>query len=310
MIKRNTVLVLGAGASQPYGFPLGWQLYDELCSISRRLDDDANAWLQQRGISLQRVQAFERALQYSGQNSIDAFLAHRGDLALVGKFAIALQICRRETELTLRPAADDWYGHLWRQLSRDLHKGDAWAARSLLRIVTFNYDRSLEHFLYLAALHSFDQSPEETLKQLRTIPILHVYGDVGSYAMDEASGRPYTERRPPTMLDVAIDRIRVIPDTRDDDRIFAEARRWCSEWADTICFIGFGFDPLNMRRLDLRSVIKIAGGTLPHPHIHASVLGMKQPEIGQAQSSISDRAFHAYDLKNLEFLRECGALLG
>jgi hypothetical protein len=39
MIKRPTVLILGAGASVPFGFPSGRQVLDDVC---RGLSKEAN----------------------------------------------------------------------------------------------------------------------------------------------------------------------------------------------------------------------------------------------------------------------------
>lgn len=78
MITEPTVLVLGAGASKPYGFPSGKELKDLVC---KRLYYDLATEFKQPGKTLmeigftkEEIQTFRDALYFSGRSSVDAFL--------------------------------------------------------------------------------------------------------------------------------------------------------------------------------------------------------------------------------------------
>jgi len=70
-----------------------------------------------------------------------------------------------------------------------------------------------------------------------------------------------------------------------------ESSRWPAtwfDWAERVCFLGFSFDPLNVRRLGLADVIrtKVAKGqALP---VFASVYGLTAAEVGAAARGVCD----------------------
>jgi hypothetical protein len=71
MIEAKTLLIVGAGASVPYGYPTGNVLKEELFD-PRNLVNLQNK-IRDRGIEL-----FCQHFEESQQKSIDAFLANRG----------------------------------------------------------------------------------------------------------------------------------------------------------------------------------------------------------------------------------------
>ena len=73
MIHKPTVLVLGAGASMPYGYPSGSALREMLVDQST-FDELIVGNL----ISRNDVGGFCERFLYSGMNSIDAFLSRIG----------------------------------------------------------------------------------------------------------------------------------------------------------------------------------------------------------------------------------------
>ena len=68
MVKGNVVLVLGAGASEPYGFPLGLELKNLVLNRSGIAGPDSNPYIQRTH------QRFRDALRASLNPSVDAFL--------------------------------------------------------------------------------------------------------------------------------------------------------------------------------------------------------------------------------------------
>ncbi len=72
MIEVPTVLILGAGASNPYGFPLGWDLLKKMCEV---LADERQRLFQQLkeyGHRADEISNFGYTLLRSGQQSVDA----------------------------------------------------------------------------------------------------------------------------------------------------------------------------------------------------------------------------------------------
>lgn len=79
MIEKETVLILGAGASTDYGYPLGRTL---IMSICKELDDESNHFselLEQCEFRQELRRDFREGLKQSNLPSIDAFLENRPD---------------------------------------------------------------------------------------------------------------------------------------------------------------------------------------------------------------------------------------
>ena len=66
----------------------------------------------------------------------------------IGKIAIALELCPYENEnILLGDQNGHWMKYLWhRMLSEVSRPSDL--LKNKLSVLTFNYDRSLEHYLY------------------------------------------------------------------------------------------------------------------------------------------------------------------
>jgi hypothetical protein len=122
MIRRQTVFVLGAGASYPYGFPTGEGLVEEIIRLASR-ERTLDAFLY-NGCVDQDVKRFARDLSNSDAPSVDAFLEHRPDFLKIGKLAIALSLIPKEQDQHLsRPfrksygAGTHWYHYLWNEMA-------------------------------------------------------------------------------------------------------------------------------------------------------------------------------------------------
>ena len=194
--------------------------------------------------------------------SIDAFLARRGSQKVseeissptfseIGKAAIAYQLMQCEDEAKLLSDHDDhWYQHLWSRINDSLEEFGS----NQLRIISFNYDRSLEHYLLMSLQNAFGVTAERAGEELRKIPFLHVYGQLGGLPEMKFQGldtrRYISNALASSQIASAASGIRVIDEHRDDDEIFAQAYGLLAN-AQRICFIGFGFDDTNVRRLQL-----------------------------------------------------------
>ena len=177
MIKRNTVLILGAGASIPYGYPSGRELKNK---ISKSLDD--SSWMEvfnRRGVS-RLVGQFKDQITYSGRTSVDAFLEYRKEFLEIGKMAIALALIPFEDEKRLfdhNRTVRNWYEYLFNKMSEGVAFSEL--PSNCISIITFNYDRSLEQYLFTSIGNSYGESPEHCKSVMKQFPIIHLHGSLG-----------------------------------------------------------------------------------------------------------------------------------
>jgi len=262
---ERVVFVLGAGASAPYGFPIGRALRDDICdnfaSRCERMVEPCRSAEPYRGVA----ERLTGRLRASRSYSIDFFLAHQvnSDLREAGRIAIAMSLLRMETEETLdRPVdpEDDWY----RALANAIPNSFVPAG-----ILTYNYDRSLEHYLYeaLRVRHSdgvardflLGGGPEDS--EL----ITHLHGSFGRlpWKVDDDTHDP----------PVAYGDVEEMPDDFYRQTIAHAAKRIGMVYdnphprtmrkvymvlgqADRLVFLGFGYDEKNLARLRLGQNLK------------------------------------------------------
>ena len=307
MIETKTLLIVGAGASVPYGYPTGPQLREELCDPSK-LDDLENHYkVHERGINL-----FCQHFKASQSVSIDAFLAKRGDDVIgkqtsgthqtfgtygeCGKLAIACRLIEREilAKNLPEPKEDHWLQYLWNRIN-DVPKLEF--INNQLKIISFNYDRVIEQYFQTAIEYDYGVSPDEANELRESIGIIHVYGN-----LQELNERAYGVK--PNDLSLVADCIKVIPEARkENDKQFEKAKEMI-DWADKICFIGFGFDSTNVRRLGFPNH-NLLGKT-----IYFTQFGMTANEAHASQKLLGD-SFNCYidrngkftELKTLAYIR-------
>jgi hypothetical protein len=199
--------------------------------------------------------SFLNTLARSGKLSIDAFLEHNRKFLEMGKLAIAGVLLPLEVEERLFTFdSSNWYKLLFSQLNTQFED----FASNALSIISFNYDRSLEHFLVTALTNSYPNKPyAECFGQVQSLPIVHLHGTLGQFPMHEGDisggARKYTPRALQFDLRNSAKQIRIIHEEVEKDPAFATAKTLLSE-AEVIAFLGFGYDPINMKRLNLREL--------------------------------------------------------
>ena len=246
-ITVPTVLVLGAGASQPYGFPVGFELRDAVC-------EQMADWRYRRvveasfGVSSARTKEFGQVLQHSGFVSVDAFLEAEPTYAAVGKLAIALALVPLERHARLFPPAAPRNGHWYEYLLNVMEPGTPNWTRNRLTILTFNYDRSLEHYFCTVLGQRLNGGPTAGARAFKRIEVLHLHGQLGSYPGLGPRAVSYGDL---TITREAIQRaansIRTISE-QQDLRPFAKAGKRLMA-AKRIFFLGFGYADTTMQRL-------------------------------------------------------------
>ena len=250
MITKPTLFILGAGASMPYGFPDARTLYDDICAgsfdIPPESDDELPSFAESR---LNDKRDFCDALSGCGLSSVDRFLQFRQDLAPIRKAAIAGRLIKYERPIGLFKCdrSADWYRKLFTAMVTSLDQFEA----NKVAFATFNYDRSLEHFLTtsLSNVHNVPfEAARDAVGQLR---FEHLYGSLGDYFEITRRYRAYSVDERAFLLRRAASSIRISSHETLESGVF-DALEELYEWASTIVVLGVGFtDHENTRRLGL-----------------------------------------------------------
>jgi len=276
MITENLVLILGAGASHPYGYPLGSRLRHLILDNGLlNPDQELRSVLSELGYD-DGVLEFRARFQETRLPTIDEFLAGASELEIaIGKIAISWLILSREHPVYLDTGEfggmhDHWYEKLWQQMRAGTDRNN-FGALNNVRVITFNYDRSLERFFFTAIQSTFQVDDATALDLLHSaMRINHVYGVVGSprqYGWDRSSA---------SLVSEAARNITVIPNGVDVPDPCLDDLRSMITGADKVCFLGFGYHDVNLRILEFPEVVaksKVFG----YNHVDLQRIGF--PEI-------------------------------
>nr|WP_295237846.1 SIR2 family protein [uncultured Brevundimonas sp.] len=303
----KTVFVLGAGASKDLDnhFPTGAELAAE---IQQTLTDQKTRYWQNRadigpllqallatGLGDPEWKALERIRTgIVTAESIDEFIDEYSEMARladIGKLAIVQCILQAEARsvwnqavdpaLVLQNLRDTWLGRILRFQNRrmDVRRRDYVAAMEGVVFVTFNYDRLLEKTLWEHLTTALGVPPDEAVEFLTSTPVIHVYGSAGR--LDCLGGKqPYATT---TNLRHPASQIRTFTETIDSITGAAIASHVAS--ADTLCFLGFGF---NARNLEVLFPDGLSNLTKPDaPRIFATTSGIGQKQLNELRQQLS-----------------------
>jgi len=231
MVTQPAVLVVGAGGSQDYGFPSGTELV-RIIVEGIRIDDqgrepnpstELSRHLLDAGLRPRELNRFRDSLSRSQLYSVDAFLEQHEESVEVGKVAIAAVLGPIEDGRKLF-FKGGWYRYLLNQLVSNLSAG----AKQPLTIVTYNYDRSLEHYLYTALTETFGTG-EDRMNEIRSnLSVIHVHGSLGALPWQTGENpegrRPYGESIGGPTIKAAAANITIIHESQDGSPPYQQAR--------------------------------------------------------------------------------------
>jgi len=257
MIINNTVLILGAGSSIPYEFPSGETLKNEICT--NLVQPGAKGQLKELGYTNAQIDDFRNALFYSGMNSVDEFLEHRTDLINIGKLAIAQRLIKFEVQdlLFKVESSKNWLTYLFKKMNTTFDDFD----KNNISFITFNYDRSLEHFFFVALRSTYNKDLNLTADKVNNLNIVHLHGQLGYLPWQKEGGRAYANLVDVANVKKGAENIKIIHEDIKDDKEFQKAHELLDR-AKHIYFLGFGFHPTNMKRLKIwNDGTKLIAGT-------------------------------------------------
>lgn len=301
MIRVPTTFVIGAGASAELNFPTGPSLLRDISALLQfggqydRVRGSGTA----RDIGL----AYARSTGQSGVHPLDPFydaaarvrsaaeiarsidnvIDQNDDDPLVevaGKIAIAYRLLTAESESKLAALSDQvglydlgklqdtWLLPFGQMLTTDVRKSQVDSIFDKLKIITFNYDRSIEAILPTLLVAAYGLDLSEAVAISKRLRIFHPYGQVGrlSWNLGADGGIPYgwVAR---DKLELIAPQIRTFTEQLADDDELAEMRQAVQQ-AEHLVFLGFGFHRQNMRLLapetDTRA-IKVVGSLYREP---------------------------------------------
>src|SRR5262245_12389134 len=247
MIAEDTVLILGAGTSVDYQYPLGRKLIMDISEQLTNQNSSLYKLLIQCHFQPQHITDFKDDLRACNLPSIDAFLENRDEFEKIGKSAIAGMLIPCENESYL--SRTGWYEYLHGRLMG--RKEEFYANR--LKVVTFNYDQSFEAALFLALKKSYKLSDAECANYMNVIPVIHVYGQLGELPYRSTNGRPYNQNINEEVINQCIGAIRIVHEGADDTPEFQQAQE-AIRTAEVVCCLGFGYHQENVNRLNLSQV--------------------------------------------------------
>ncbi len=237
MIYSKTVLIIGAGASKPYGMPLGTGLRDEIIRNGLFFKVDFLECLEYSGFSKEEYKDFVEDLRLSGYPSVDLYLEKRDKYLDIGKFSIAYQILI-EQEKALKnifppfQPKDHWLEVLWLKLLGDDFND---FKKNNLKILTFNYDRLVDEYLTELTVNHFDGNTFDS-----HIEIIHLHGAIDSM-FDFGNFNEVVKK--------SKDSIKIISESNASTPEFERATKILED-SEKILFLGFGYNQTNLNKFN------------------------------------------------------------
>lgn len=290
MPNKNTLYIVGAGASSEVNLPTGDKLKNEISSsLDIRFNDGYSQSSGDRVIT-QALRLYVESNNFPSRDinphlnscwrirdampqaiSIDNFIdTHSGDekIELCGKLAIVRSILSAEKDsflyvdksnsynkMDFQLLEKTWYSSFLKLLTENCNVKKLPDRLKSISLIIFNYDRCLEHYLYNAFQNYYGILPEEAGNLVNEINIYHPYGVVGNLPWQGKQGMEFgAEPHPQVLLQLA-DQIKTFTEGTDEESSEIIAIRNHVSAADNIVFLGFAFHTLNMKLMSPNSLI-------------------------------------------------------
>jgi hypothetical protein len=300
-----TTLILGAGASHAYGYPTGSQLLQKVKEVLAKETIGPNANL-------------ARNFDHLGIESLDAYMNLNQDAGPILKRIIGeiIHSCEDDSALNLN-AAESPYALFMQAIPPENFEN--------FRIVTFNYDRSLQYFLARWIIARKGCNAPEAFQFLKKLKIIPVHGRLSNLPGETGFENQYAQQDMPyghyNEMHARLKRLppgQQAPWARDnlessihihaqqqlkncfENSDVCESAKTAIEESERVCFMGFGFHTTNMRALgyhfsqtgDRRK--RIYGTTWELPGNEARRVNAHYPEIRLIKNCTAARLLRDY----------------
>jgi len=241
-----------------------------------------------------QLKKFRKDLFYSQKLSVDAFIENRMEYLDVGKILIAINLIPFENENNLFQISNT-HENSYRYIFNKITAIPDQLQERKLAIITFNYDRSLEHFFYKSFKYSYDLTKNQCSRLLINLPIIHVYGQLGVLPWQEGESRPYSPSIKYDNIRIAKDGITIFTEANHDESHFANAIELLKN-SDQVYFLGFGYNLMNLRRIGcrlMRHQLQMSG----------TGFGLGESEIKDIAARTSIKVQHG-NINSINFLKD------
>lgn len=336
--ERSIAFVIGAGASNEVNMPTGYDLKAAIAqALAFEVDNfgrlaggdpkvrEATYQLAQRPSASGDINSYlKSALLIKGAMpqapSIDNFIdSHRADpkIAECGKLAIASEILKAErasklfvdpgniyNRLKFENVEETWFNAFFQLLTLNTQLEGISERLSRVTIVSFNYDRTLEHFLHQAIQNYYGCSSDEAAKALASLVILHPYGSVGALPWQQLStiAVPYGgDLGSSALLSVASTLRTFTEGTNSAESQITQIRNSVFD-ADTLVFLGFAYHELN---LELLFGPRENGSVRHEKQVYGTAKGISESNKKAIAADLADLG--RYDISQITLRRELSA---
>ena len=276
MHPQETVIVVGAGASQEAGLPTSTALKRSIAScldirfqIMEQISGDRTI-----AASLQTLTDINQYLRacwtirdalpqaMSIDNFIEAHQENR-DISLCGKLAIVRTILEAEKNSTLyinrtsmnnrldfESLEETWFNMFWQRISENCQAKELRDRLLSIVLIVFNYDRCIEHFLFHALQNYYVLSADDAASLVDTMRIYHPYGQVGSLPWTIGS-EPMEFGAEPNARNLMrlAEQIKTFTEGTNPEASDIEIIRNHVAEASTLVFLGFAYHQQNLELL-------------------------------------------------------------
>lgn len=303
MIREETVFILGAGASKPYGYPTGAELRKKIINEFRNQYHFNTVVFEQINTFKEDLinysESFLNKFELSSTKSIDLFLSRNPKFMDIGKLAIKLSIYNSELESKFREKVnwnEDWYSYLFDRLTNESTAPDQYIiTHNKIQFITFNYDRSLEHFLYESMINSYNEMDTGIIEyEVKKLKLIHIFGTISPLPWQENGGLLYKKDK---VYFADAKNIDIIYNKTDDPSIL-ETKKLIRK-VKVIFFLGFGYAKENLELLDFPHILQ------PDQKVFGTTYGFISKEV----RDIKEKYFITEEIpeKNI-VLEDCNSL--
>ena len=205
MFSLPTVFVIGAGANAEFGMPTGSALKEQIGKALKFVRDPHGLLVGDRSLYELIGNRFRVSpdIYYDGGielselisrfDSIDEALhwfSARPEIVSLGKVSIVRNILAAERASNLfdsanpnlapkRPYAEAWTPEFLKMAIGSFKREEAKAIFSQVTVINFNYDRTVEHFLFSELQTAFKLAPGEAKQAISNLKTIRPYRSVG-----------------------------------------------------------------------------------------------------------------------------------